>query len=60
MEAKLTKNFGGFEMKILLIDDNLSKIREIMKVIIEVDGINESMIDYSIRSEERRVGKECM
>lgn len=35
-------------MKILVIDDDLLKIREIMKVIIEVDGINESMIDYSV------------
>lgn len=41
-------------MKILLIDDNLSKIREIMKVIIEVDGINESMIDYSIEINNAR------
>ena len=54
MEAKLTKNFGVFEIKILLIDDNLSNIREIMKVIIEVDGINESMIDYSIEINNAR------
>ncbi|MDE6055771.1 MAG: hypothetical protein K2G55_18905, partial [Lachnospiraceae bacterium] len=41
-------------MKILLVDDELSKIREIMKVIMEVDGINESMIDYSVETNDAR------
>lgn len=41
-------------MKILLIDDNFSKIREIMKVVMEVDGINESMIEYSIEINKAR------
>lgn len=41
-------------MKILLVDDELPKIREIMKVIMEVDGINESMIDYSVETNDAR------
>lgn len=42
-------------MKILLVDDEISKIREIMKVIMEVDGINESMIDYSVETNDARI-----
>lgn len=34
-------------MKILIVDDSQDKIREIMKTLLEVDGIQESMIDYS-------------
>lgn len=34
-------------MKILIVDDSQDKIREIMKTLLEVDGIQKSMIDYS-------------
>lgn len=42
-------------MKILVVDDNLLKIREIMKVIMAVDGVNERMIDYSVETNDARV-----
>lgn len=54
MEKKLTKFSGGIEMKVLLVDDELPKIREIMKVIMEVDGISDSMIDYSVETNDAR------
>ena len=41
-------------MKILLVDDNLAKIREIMKIIMEVDGINQDMIEYSVETNDAR------
>lgn len=41
-------------MKILLVDDNLTKIREIMKIIMEVDGINQDMIEYSVETNDAR------
>lgn len=41
-------------MKILLVDDDLKKIREIMKIIMEVEGINESMIDYAVETSDAR------
>lgn len=34
-------------MKILIVDDSQDKIREIMKTLLEIDGIQEGMIDYS-------------
>lgn len=34
-------------MKILIVDDSQDKIREIMRTLLEVDGIQESMIDCS-------------
>ena len=41
-------------MKILLVDDNVNKIQKIMKVIMEVEGINQDMIDYSVEANDAR------
>lgn len=41
-------------MKILLVDDNINKIRKIMKTITEVDGVTQSMVDYSIEVNDAR------
>ena len=39
-------------MKILIVDDSQDKIREIMKTLLEVDGIEKSMIDCSRETED--------
>lgn len=54
MEKKSEKTFGGIIMKILLVDDNVSKIQKIMKVIMEVEGISQDMIDYSVEANDAR------
>ena len=41
-------------MKILLVDDKVGKIQKIMKVIMEVEGINQDMIDYSVEANDAR------
>lgn len=35
-------------MRILIVDDNLDKIKSIMQVLCEVDGVEENYIEYSI------------
>lgn len=41
-------------MKILLVDDNVGKIQKIMKVIMEIDGVDQNMIEYSVEANDAR------
>ncbi len=41
-------------MNILIVDDDIKKIRNIMKIIDEVDGIDENMIEYSIETDSAK------
>lgn len=52
MEKNSKKHNRRINVKILIIDDCLDKIREIMKTILEVDGIQEDMLEYSTETSD--------